>query len=56
MSSLGEVLAKNEKIVVTTRAANGSNPGLRAAPHFYNPMEDIDRFVGAIGKYVKNGA
>jgi selenocysteine lyase/cysteine desulfurase len=56
MSSLGEVLAKNEKIVVTTRAANGSNPGLRAAPHFYNTMEDIDRFVGAIGKYVKNGA
>jgi len=51
--SLGEALAKNEKIVVTTRAANGSNPGLRAAPHFYNTMEDIDRFVGAIVKYVK---
>ena len=53
---LGEALAKNEKIVVTSRAATGSNPGLRAAPHFYNTMEDIDRFVGAIGKYVKNGA
>src|SRR6476620_10391047 len=26
---LGEALAKNEKIVVTTRAANGTNPGLR---------------------------
>jgi selenocysteine lyase/cysteine desulfurase len=53
---LGEALAKNEKIVVTTRAANGSNPGLRAAPHFYNTMDDLDRFIGAIGKYVKNGA
>jgi isopenicillin-N epimerase len=53
---LGESLAKNEKIVVTTRAANGTNPGLRAAPHFYNTMEDIDRFVGAIGKYVRNSA
>jgi len=52
---LGETLAKNEKIVVTTRAANGSNPGLRAAPHFYNTMEDVDRFVGVIGKYMKNG-
>ena len=54
--SLGEALAKNEKIVVTTRAATGSNPGLRAAPHFYNTMDDIDRFVGAIGRYGKNGA
>jgi selenocysteine lyase/cysteine desulfurase len=40
---------------VTARAANGWNPGLRAAPHFYNTMEDIDRFVAAIAKYVKNG-
>jgi selenocysteine lyase/cysteine desulfurase len=41
---------------VTARAANGSNLGLRATPHFYNTMEDVDRFVGAIGKHVKNGA
>jgi len=53
---LGEALAKNEKIVVTSRAADGSNPGLRAAPHFYNTMEDIDRFVGAIRRYMMNGA
>lgn len=52
---LGEALAKNEKIVVTTRGANGPNPGLRVAPHFFNTMEDIDRLVGVIGRYMKNG-
>jgi selenocysteine lyase/cysteine desulfurase len=52
---LGEALATKERIVVTPRGANGSNPGLRVSPHFYNTMEDADRFVGAIGKYLKSG-
>ena len=30
--------------------------GIRMAPHFYNTMEDMDRFVGVIGKYMKNSA
>lgn len=51
---LGDALTK-EKIVVTVRGANGSNPGLRVAPHIYNTMDDIDRFIGAIGKYLKTG-
>jgi len=53
---LGDALTEKEKIVVTVRGANGSNPGLRASPHMYNTMEDIDRFVATIGKYMKMGA
>jgi selenocysteine lyase/cysteine desulfurase len=52
---LGDTLAEKEKIVVTIRGANGSNPGLRASPHMYNTMEDIDRFVSTVAKYMKTG-
>jgi selenocysteine lyase/cysteine desulfurase len=52
---LGDALTEKEKIVVTVRGANGSNPGLRASAHMYNTMEDIDRFVATIGKYMKTG-
>ena len=51
---LGDALTK-ERIVVTVRGATGSNPGLRASPHFYNTMDDIDRFVGTIAKYMRTG-
>ena len=47
-------LAQNDKIVVTARTGD-HNPGLRIAPHFYNTMEDVDRAVSAIGKYLKSG-
>ncbi len=52
---LGDALTANERMVVTVRPANGSNPGLRVAPHFYNTMDDVDRFVGVIGRYLKQG-
>jgi selenocysteine lyase/cysteine desulfurase len=52
---LGDALAANEKIVVTTRAATGANPGLRVSPHFYNTMEDADRLIGAVRTYLKRG-
>jgi selenocysteine lyase/cysteine desulfurase len=54
---LGDALTK-ERIVVTVRGATGTNPinpGLRASPHFYNTMEDIDRFVATVAKYLKSG-
>ena len=51
---LGEALLR-ERMVVTARGANGSNPGLRVSPHFYNTVEDIDRLVAAVGKHMKSG-
>jgi isopenicillin-N epimerase len=52
---LGDALNQREKIVVTVRGAAGHNPGLRIAPHFYNTMDEMDRFVGAIRTYLKTG-
>ncbi|MGQ0646074.1 MAG: aminotransferase class V-fold PLP-dependent enzyme [Gemmatimonadaceae bacterium] len=51
---LGTALTEKEKIVCTVRAGQ-DRPGLRFAPHLYNTMEDIERTVGAIGKYVAAG-
>ena len=52
---LGDALASKERIVVTVRGANGANPGLRVSPHFYNTMEDVDRFVGSLRGYLRTG-
>ena len=52
---LGDALTAKDRMVVTVRGANGSNPGLRVAPHFYNTMDDIDRLVGAVRGYMKTG-
>ena len=52
---LGDALSKREKFVTTVRPANGLNPGLRISPHFYNTMDEVDRFVGAIRGYLKTG-
>jgi selenocysteine lyase/cysteine desulfurase len=43
-----------DRIVCTTRAGD-HNPGLRLAPHFYNTMDEMDRVVGRIGKYIASG-
>ena len=54
---LGTALTERDRIFVTTHAARPTEPrpGLRVAPHFYNTMEEVDRFVGAIRMYLKNG-
>jgi isopenicillin-N epimerase len=52
---LTDSLSANEKIVVTARAATGSNPGLRVSPHFYNTLDEMDRLVAAIAAYQKAG-
>lgn len=52
---LGEALARDHAIVVTTRPAGGSNPGIRVSPHFYNTADEIDRLLEAITGYMKTG-
>jgi selenocysteine lyase/cysteine desulfurase len=52
---LGDALAQTERIVLTVRGANGANPGLRVSPHFYNTMDEMDRLVAAIGRYIRTG-
>lgn len=47
-------LTEREKIVVTARAGQ-DRPGLRISPHFYNTMDEMDRTVGAIRKYMASG-
>jgi len=51
---LGAALGEKEKIVVTVRAGQ-DRPGLRFAPHLYNTMDEVDRTVGAIKRYIATG-
>jgi isopenicillin-N epimerase len=51
---LGTALTEKERLVCTTRAGQDW-PGLRMAPHFYNTMDEIDRAVAAIRKYLASG-
>jgi isopenicillin-N epimerase len=51
---LAPALTQKEKIVCTARTG-AQNPGLRFAPHFYNTMDEMDRAVGAIQKYLRAG-
>src|SRR5262245_31218745 len=44
----------NDRVIVTARTGK-EWPGLRIAPHFYNTMDDIDRTVAAIKKYLASG-
>jgi isopenicillin-N epimerase len=54
LHKLGAALSEKDSIVCTTR--NGQDrPGLRFSPHFYNTMDEIDRAVGAVKKYIANG-
>ena len=53
MRKLGSALTA-DRIICTTRGGS-QNPGLRLAPHFYNTMDEIERTVATIGKYLKNG-
>ena len=47
-------LYEKDRIICATRGGT-DRPGLRFSPHFYNTMAEIERTVGALGKYVKNG-
>lgn len=54
-AKLNTTLATKARVFVTSRGVNQSHPGLRVAPHFYNTMDEIDRFVGTIRDYMKKG-
>jgi selenocysteine lyase/cysteine desulfurase len=51
---LGAALTEKERLVVTTRPG-ADRTGLRLSPHFYNTMDEMDRTVGAIRKYLASG-
>ena len=51
---LNAALTEKEKFVVTARAGQ-DRPGLRISPHFYNTMDEMDRLVAAVGRYLKTG-
>jgi selenocysteine lyase/cysteine desulfurase len=51
---LSAALTEKDRIVVTARGG-ADRPGLRLSPHFYNTMDEMDRAVGAIKKYLASG-
>jgi selenocysteine lyase/cysteine desulfurase len=51
---LATALNDNDRIVCTVRAG-ADRPGLRLSPHLYNTMEETERVLGAIRRYLKSG-
>ncbi len=50
------VAALYEKDRIVVAASGGAaRPGVRMSPHFYNTMDDIDRSLAAIRKYLATG-
>jgi selenocysteine lyase/cysteine desulfurase len=47
-------LYEKEKIVVAS-GGNAANHGVRISPHFYNTMEEVDRSIAAVRKYMASG-
>jgi selenocysteine lyase/cysteine desulfurase len=54
---LNAALSEKDRIVCTVHAARPTEtrPGLRVATHFYNTLEDVDRLVSTIKRYIKRG-
>jgi isopenicillin-N epimerase len=51
---LNAALTEKDRFVVTARGGE-DRPGLRLSPHFYNTVEEIDRFVGTLRRYLQTG-
>ena len=50
------VRALYEKDRIACAASGGTaRPGVRLSPHFYNTMEEMDRALAAIGRYMSHG-
>ena len=53
-NKLAAALYTNDRIGITTRGGK-DRPGIRVSPHFYNSPAEVDKFVGAVAKYMKSG-
>jgi cysteine desulfurase/selenocysteine lyase len=42
---------KKRGIIVSWHWVPGMSPGIRVAPHFYNTIEEVDRFLNALKEY-----
>ena len=51
---LVSTLYEKDRIACATGGDN-NRPGVRFSPHFYNTMEEMDRALAAVRKYVTNG-
>jgi len=51
---LAAALYEKDKVAITTRGGK-DRPGIRVSPHFYNGPAEVDRLLGALGKYLKSG-
>lgn len=51
-TTLGTALREKERIIGTVRAS-ADRPGLRFSPHFFNTMDEMDRTVAAVEKYLR---
>jgi selenocysteine lyase/cysteine desulfurase len=51
---LVSTLYERERIVCAA-AGGTARPGVRFSPHFYNTMDEMDRVVGAVRKYIRAG-
>jgi isopenicillin-N epimerase len=51
---LATTLYEKDRIVCAA-AGGATRPGVRLSPHFYNTIEEMDRVVAAVRKYVETG-
>jgi len=51
---LSTALYEKDRIVTATRGGT-DRPGLRISPHFYNTMDEVDRTVSALRRYLRTG-
>ncbi len=51
---LAAALYEKDRIAITTRGGT-DRPGLRVSPHFFNSPAEVDRLLGALGGYLRNG-
>jgi selenocysteine lyase/cysteine desulfurase len=54
VTKLAAALYHNDRIGCATRTGR-DRPGIRLSPHFYNTMAEVDRAVGAVAKYMRQG-